>query len=491
MNKTETQSNKICERLCVKITASLDAPLLIGSGEEEHTDADVVVNEQGQPYIPGSALAGAMRRYMCGIDDDEIPVGMGKKMTPADWLFGAPKNGEAGEVDDRQSRIFVYDAQLLDDAKIQIRDGVKLDENKTAVAMGKYEMEIVERGASLVLRFEIIEREEWLEIFESKEKIQEKNMAWIQWLLHGFDSGELRLGGRNNRGFGKIAIKDVYVKVFDMSKAYQTWLNWDWNQPDAFQGAQRVEIVNKNQLEHCLEIPLSIPDTLLVRSYKTSFSRENGQADYVQLTVGGEGKQAVIPGSSWAGAFRSHLVKIIREMGADSGFEKTQKMLEPLFGSWISGEEKEQDLKPSRLVFEETLVEGGHGLPTARNAIDRFTGGTVQGALYEEIPWVQGAGLLRIRWRKDRISDEKELTEAAICGVLLWAIKDLQAGFLAVGGETAVGRGICMEPKIPLSIKFDGQELKEKRQEEYMQEAAQWIQDIKKQNARRNANGRM
>lgn len=34
--------NKICGRLCVEMTGHLASPLSIGSGEEEHSDSDVV-----------------------------------------------------------------------------------------------------------------------------------------------------------------------------------------------------------------------------------------------------------------------------------------------------------------------------------------------------------------------------------------------------------------------------------------------------------------
>ena len=82
---------------------------------------------------------------------------------------------------------------------------------------------------------------------------------------------------------------------------------------------------------------------------------------------------------------------------------------------------RNQELHASGLIFEETVIDGGHGLPAARIAVDRFTGGTVQGALYEEIPWTGGEIILPIRWRKNGLN----LTDDEICGLLLWAVKDL------------------------------------------------------------------
>ena len=59
--------NKICGRLCVEMTGHLASPLSIGSGEEEHSDSDVVFRASGEPYIPGSSLAGALLEYSAAI----------------------------------------------------------------------------------------------------------------------------------------------------------------------------------------------------------------------------------------------------------------------------------------------------------------------------------------------------------------------------------------------------------------------------------------
>lgn len=151
---------------------------------------------------------------------------------------------------------------------------------------------------------------------------------------------------------------------------------------------------------------------------------------------------------------------------------KHRKKIEPFFGTWILDSETVANLCASRIIFEEMVVEGGHGLPLTRNAIDRFTGGTVEGALYEAAPWAGGTGKLHIRWKR---GDEREQTDKVICGMLLWAILDLQSGILPIGGETAVGRGIfCESDEEAAGIILDGNLLSEMKKKEYMQMAAQW-----------------
>ena len=301
--------NKICGRLCVEMTGHLASPLSIGSGEEEHSDSDVVFRASGEPYIPGSSLAGALLEYSAAIKGEEET----KKM------FGMPRGGVPGSRDDRQSRIFVYDARI-GQAEVGIRDGVKLNEDKTASHMGKYELQFVERNAPIKIRIEMIEREDCFEKAKSEitgrerteeiEQVWDRERQWIYLWLKGFESGELRLGARSRRGFGKIAIDHARVKVFDMRKSdsYKEWLDWDWEQADAFEGAgsetlriEDLEQAGGAEREHCLEVWLRISSTLLVRTYAVAFTRTEDIPDYGQMTVGGHGKQAVIPGSSWAG----------------------------------------------------------------------------------------------------------------------------------------------------------------------------------------------
>lgn len=130
----------------------------------------------------------------------------------------------------------------------------------------------------------------------------------------------------------------------------------------------------------------------------------------------------------------------------------------------------------SRIIFEEAEVNGGHGVPLSRIAIDRFTGGTVEGALFEEVPWADGTVSLRIRWKKGKNEESNKVNSSnVICGLLLWAILDLLSGILPIGGETAIGRGILSEAEqLKSKIFLDGNVLNESMKRECMQAAAAW-----------------
>ncbi|MGM0711928.1 RAMP superfamily CRISPR-associated protein [Brevibacillus parabrevis] len=432
-------SNPIVKRYCLLLEGCLASPLLAGSGKDIVTDFDVIVDSAGRPYLPGSSLAGASLHYLKASFPDQTDA-----LTN---LFGSREG--------YRSRLYCYHTELfLTDQEERIfsrRDGVKLDEFKTAEDQAKYELQIVESGSSFRMRLEWILREDSV-IREEKEE------ALLCMLLDGIARGELTFGAKSRRGFGRLKLERVSVTAFQHSKGMERdnlrWLDWDWQQNDfdhfidwqpgesTLRQAENscLRSLRANSRWHELRIPLAVRQTMMIRQYNTSSS---GKVDYEQLT-GGAKNRPVIPGTSWAGAIRRHLLRIVEEISADRNLAAFK--ISQLFGSWTDGApENRNRLEASLLRIEETEIVGGTALLTSRTAIDRFTGGAKSGALFTTRPWVHGHTELVIRWMdKKREVDENGVTlsHEAICGLLLWMARDLQDGLLPIGGETAIGRGV-------------------------------------------------
>jgi len=78
------------------------SPLMVGSGENENTDKDVMTDANGKPYIPATALAGVCRHYFN--NDGEI------------FGFQSDNKDDNGEtIKGQQSKIIFYDATLIGD----------------------------------------------------------------------------------------------------------------------------------------------------------------------------------------------------------------------------------------------------------------------------------------------------------------------------------------------------------------------------------------
>lgn len=437
--------NRICARRLIRVRGKLSSPLLVGSGENEWTDMDVITAPDGTCMIPGSSLAGAMRAY--------ITQNRGK--AKADDLFGDRKKEGTGEDEgiERQSRLYVYDV-LLRDAARATRNGVRLDSRKTAEAMSRYDMQILESGAEFCIRLEFLVREK-----NKKTGIVtaiEEDFREICSCLTGMEYGSLRVGAKSRRGYGKLHIEDIKYCDFimDREKDFQSWLDFDWESLSSEWQSFRLDGEREKTAEHCFVIPLKVKNSVLIRDYYLKpfgKGKEKIFLDYGQLA---SQEKAVIPGSSWAGAVRSYLAHMIQEAGGADSWERAQEMLDPFFGTWNPQGKKQ--LVSSKLLFEETKLQNSHTggyTNLARNSIDRFSGGTVKGALYHEMVWAGGETGLVIRWQ-DR--DWDEFMREVLLGFFYWMVYGIYNGFLTVGGETSVGRGIfeCPEGK---KVMLDGE----------------------------------
>ena len=104
--------------------------------------------------------------------------------------------------------------------------------------------------------------------------------------------------------------------------------------------------------------------------------------------------------------------------------------VEPLFG-YV--QVKSSAAQKSGVVFSEMRLTGGQAKNVTRNSIDRFSAATKDGALYTERTYYGGNGTLEIRLPKGN---------GALRSLVYACVLDLCRGYLAVGGLTAVGRGI-------------------------------------------------
>ena len=190
--------NSITERIVYSIDLELDAPLCISSGETDYTDSDIQRDFDDIPFVPGTSLAGALRDYLEKVGKDTS-------------LFGTDGRESC------MSALFISDFRFAGQPKISIRDGVRL-ENKVAVAGGKYDMEIIETGATGTFRIELVNREADALDARGKEQI-------VRELLSAIDNGDIRFGKNKNRGFGKIKVQNVSRGAFT-AKDRKEWVGY-------------------------------------------------------------------------------------------------------------------------------------------------------------------------------------------------------------------------------------------------------------------------
>jgi len=166
---------------------------------------------------------------------------------------------------------------------------------------------------------------------------------------------------------------------------------------------------------------------LLVRSPGT----DPTAADATHLTSGGK---PVLPGTSLAGVLRARAIRIARVVRSN-GKGDAEQWVDHLFGLRLEGTTNANALPPqaSRLRISETEVKDSKRLRPNRIKIDRFTGGVVDGALFDEEPVYKGNVKVKVELRGPQCGE---------IGLVLLLLKDLLTGDLPVGGTSSVGRGV-------------------------------------------------
>ena len=414
----------ILNRKVLYVQVQLTSPLSVSSGENEWTDSDVLRDGNGEPFVTGSSLAGAMRAYL-GIKKNEAGL-MG--------YSGKDKNQEdIGQM----SSLFISDLVFDDETVSGVRDGVALDINKTAKSQSKFDIEIIEARAKAHFYMELTVRE------GDDESEMEQEISNI---FAGINAGEIRLGSKKTRGFGEFKILSVKSKNYgkenylEYAKAYElsTWEN-EQNRLEEW-----LKLANGSAKRIHIEVPLRMKGGISIRQY----AARKGEPDYIHLTDHGV---PVVSGSSLAGAIRHRIQNILGELkqgGTDIPGTITD-VIDIAFG-YVDGTKA----CSSNIIIGETEIKNAKPLTMVRTGVSRFESAAKSGALYKEKTYVDGELTIKLQVRKsDNPADEKW-----ILGMLLLALKDLQNGFLAVGGQTAIGRGV-FEADGPILI--DGEASKE------------------------------
>lgn len=175
---------RIIKRKVIYVQVQLTAPLSVSSGENEWTDSDVLRDKAGTPFVTGSSLAGAMRAYL------------GKKKNEAGMMGYSGKDKNQEDIG-KMSSLFVSDLSFDEETTAGVRDGVALNQNKTAKSQSKFDIEMIEAGAKAHFYMELVVREG----DDESEMMQE-----IANIFNGIQSGEIRIGSKKTRGFGKFQL---------------------------------------------------------------------------------------------------------------------------------------------------------------------------------------------------------------------------------------------------------------------------------------------
>ena len=421
------EQDAVVRRLYAYGTWKLESVAHFGGDETSIADMCLLRDADGHPFIPAASIAGAARSFLARLSKPWAKYKKGDEGKILKRLFGG------ADEKDTMSALIVADAACVSEqTTTSIRDGVRVDTQSGSAAEGaKFDVEVVERGTEFKLRLECIIREG-----DDNNELEKLFLA----LLHGFQQGDIRLGARTRRGYGrgKVASWEIRDLKMDNPDDVMAWLRDEVCSrppsnltPHSLQSDQRQYF--------CLEADFILRTSLLIRS-----SPSDPEApDMVHLHSSGK---PVVPGTSFAGAFRHRASLIASTIGW------SEDAVSEIFGPVHEQEAKDRQkgLWASRVWIEEKLVKNVESRWQDRVAIDRFTGGSLQNALFNEKPVFPIPKESTYHLKLKLMLEEPDDAEI---GLLFLTLRDFWHGHTALGGETSNGRGTLQGVKAELRLK--------------------------------------
>lgn len=483
-------ARKIKSRL--KITGSLVAktPLHVGGNDSNGlVDLSLAINGQGNYYIPGTSLAGALRSWMlAGRDGSDEPddASISKLV---DELWGNQKkngNNQLGHA----SYVLIEDAPIKG-VRAEVRDGVGIDRYYgTAAERVKFDRAILPKGSEipLVMTIENADRSpvNW-----------ETRKGAVAALLKALQEQEIRLGAAKTRGLGRVQLKNLAMLEQDLCSAGGMLATLRGRGTGLSLGTLVENSTFSDQRSKTQRSKFSIDiDWEPVGPIMVKAEADGIAVDMLPLVSAvGDHLTFVLPGSSIKGALRSQAERIIRTLQAVAP-ESNQvfndqlqavPLIQEVFGSAArlklepGANEKKQQGRLGALAIDDCYAqlaiqpEQWSQIEAATNeqelrqkldaaqlqqtqqafhvAIDRWTGGAADGFLYSTLEpmgftWEPIRLTLDLGWLSHKAVDPS--LAMAGTALLLLLLRDLAAGRIPLGYGVNRGMGAIQINRIQI-----------------------------------------
>ncbi len=395
------------------ITIQANTPLKVGSNNSDFLqDAPIQKDWNGLPMILGTSIAGVLRKDFQGDTDDIFGKENGSKIIISNALLLDEKDKVSEKLLLKKSDFL----KIFDN--LPIREHTAINDKGVTKDGAKFDEEIVYKGTKFKFSIEFIEDDK--NTFES--------------ILNILSSPSFRLGGGSTKGFGKFSIENIKTTTKECSSS----LNDDFED----EGNYIQKEITTNYTTYILNIK---PDDFFM--FGSGFGDDEADMTPVYERVikydgeksGLSDEQILIPASSIKGAIAHRTtyhynLQNGRFIG-NEGDKKPLKTIKEIFGEAKNSKENIDGSKGKALFsdcFKETTQKQTKVFDHV--SIDRFTGGAIDGALFQE----------------KTIADDKEYRieillkniDAEYVEAFESSLDDICSGMLPLGGATTKGHGV-------------------------------------------------
>ncbi|NOU45547.1 MAG: CRISPR-associated protein [Bacteroidales bacterium] len=435
----------LTHRYLARVVIEAETPLAVGTGQRDvFTDQLIAKDVNGLPYIPGTALAGILRHSLTTDENcDQINELFGYQAKKSENSVGSRLiissamlvNNEGMAMDGLLDSVFA-DSFMAYFNNLPVRQHVKINENGVAEKHGKFDNQIVFKGTRFCFEIELLtdginDNDIWDDIFS---KLQ---------------SPYFRIGGGTRNGYGSIRVVQIKECKLNLRDSLEIYLEKTSELNDKFwETVEEVELKDYNDQFDIYTLQLVPVDFFL---FGSGFSSQHADMTFVTEPVidwtasppSFTENKVLIPASSVKGAiahrvaFHHNKLNGIYADKIEGGLPKTDenKAIKALFG-YLAGDDTGQR---GNILLSDVFVDTTQNKLLNHVAIDRFTGGALAGALFnEEVVYGNEESLtLELQVKKDKIIDENGI----IIKSLVNALNDICNGLLPLGGGTMRGHG--------------------------------------------------
>ena len=457
-------------RHLIQITLETEAPLRIGSGEKNVlTDSLVVRDINGLPFIPGTTLAGILAHALNREEKERI---MGSQEEGSRLIVTEAKlldrNGCVmdGIVDwtcsDEENKVFLKSYEQL-----PIRQHVRIGHKGTTENSGKFDEEAVLKGSRFCFELELMSAD------------KEASEQEVQTLLSAIHSPVFRIGSGNHSGFGEIRVVKCLAKSLDLTNEqdldlylgkssrignpWDAWSDVSVNQPETIEGWAHYRLTLQPEDFILFGSGLGSPDSSADMDYvrEISIDWNSGKG-----TIVAQEQNILIPASSVKGALSHrtafHYNRLSGAFLQDDGTLPNRMDPQAVTGQHntavrrIFGAEGTRNKESNKTdgkrrgciliseILQQTTADTTGSKILNHVSIDRFTGGAIDGALFQEQTLYAKDESFRIDIlvEENAFRNESDNTyDENIPKAFEAALKDIAAGLLPLGGGTNRGNG--------------------------------------------------
>ncbi len=442
------EKTKYSTRYVSRIVLEAKTPFAIGSGEKDLlTDAIVAKDVNGLPYLPGTSLAGVIRSA-CGATMQDATVfgyqnnkeGHGSRVIFSDGVMlgkdGNPIDGL--QVIDRSDDFYAHFMTL------PVRQHVRINSKGSADKGGKFDEQVTYKGTRFCFEMELLST-------SSAEDAEAYNA-----MLKTLCKDTFRVGSGTRNGFGLMKVVSLQRRDYNLNNCndLESYVLRSASLSKPLAGAKDVVIashVDKRWQRYTLT--LKPADFFL-------FSSGMGDVDaditpvseaYIEWTDSKptfKERGVLIPATSVKGALAHRTAYYWNKLNnrfADGDGDKpltgeANPAVVAIFGK--SGQDSDKEIKRGNIMLSDVIIPAAKKDDSEKImshvAIDRFTGGTIDGALFFE-KVTNGRGreiVLTVDVLRDIIDNDDNTGKA-----FEMALQDIADGLLPLGGGVNRGNG--------------------------------------------------